>query len=174
MQRRRLGVIALAATLLLAGCTGFGGGGTPVPETAPTATLETSDTPETTPTPTATTDGACERPTPRPVPEMRLINRLEDPRSLTVTVTPRDGAPAVYDETVTLGPDEDGDRYGVVPEAGEYRINASLPDTTSASTVMEMEPGDRYSITTVIVQEDRILIERLGIHPEPTPTPCPS
>lgn len=176
MQRRTPGAIALVVTLLLAGCTGFGGGGTPVPETSPTATPESADTPEPTPTPTPTaTDGeACEQPTPRPVPDMRLINRVDDPRSLIVTVAPRDGGPAVYNETVTLGPDEDGDRYEVVPEAEEYRIKASLPDNTSASTVMEMDPGDRYSITTVIVQENRILIERLGIHPEPTPTPCPS
>lgn len=160
--------------VLLAGCSGFGGTGTAVPEASPTPTAEATATPETTGSPGTATVQSCERPTPKPVPDMRFINRLDEPRSLTVTVGPGDGTATVFEETLTLGADEDVDRYDVIPERAQYRITASLPENTSATTTMEMKPRDRYGIVTVIVREDRILVERLGIHPEPTPTPCPS
>lgn len=179
MQTGSLAVFALVAVLAIAGCTGVGGPGTPVPDTtsSPTPTASTtaspSPTPNTTPTLTPTaTAGSCERPTPDPVPDLLLANRLDDSRSLSVTITPADRSSPIYEETLRLGPDEDADRYDVVPEPNRYRITASLPDNTSATRVMELEPGNRYGIVTVTVQKEGILVERLNVHPEPTPTPC--
>jgi hypothetical protein len=166
-------VIATGVVVLLAGCSGFGGTGTAVPGASPTPTAEATATPEPTGSPGTTTARSCERPTPRPVPDMRFSNRLDESRSLTVTVEPRNGSSAVFEETLSLGADEEVDRHDVVSERARYRIAASLPGNTSATTTMEIQPRDRYGIVTVILREDRILVERLGIHPEPTPTPCP-
>jgi len=88
-----------------------------------------------------------------------------------VTVTPQNRSSTVFDETVTVSGDEEVDRTDVVPKQNEYRIEATHQNTTETAT-MEMTPGDRYNIVTVIVQDGQLSIERLGIHPEATPTPC--
>lgn len=181
MRTDTLAVFALVSVLAIAGCTGAGGPGTPVPEGSPTPNWTGSPSPtgspipttSPTPTPSPTPNtGFCERPTPDPVPDLSLINRLDESRSVSVTITPADGTSPVYEESLTLEADEDVDRYEVVPGTDSYRITASLPVNTSATGVMEIEPGNRYSIVTVIVREDRVFVERLNVHPEPTPTPC--
>lgn len=142
--------------VLSAGCVGAGGGADPVaaPTTAPTA--------------------SCDRQTPPPIPDLRVINRLDEPRSLTVTVAPKNGSTPMMDETLSLEASAEVDRVDVIDESGEYRLTARVSDSTAASTVMEIGADDRYSIVTITVQADRVLIERLGVHPQPTPTPCPA
>jgi len=156
VPRRPWGLVAAGVLVLLAGCVGGGAA------------------PETAPAPSRTAAASCDRQVPSPIPDLRFINRLDEPRSLTVTVVPKNGSTPIIDETVTLDASADVDRVDVVDESAAYRITATLPDNTSASTVMEIEPGDRYGIVTITVQADRVLIERLGVHPEPTPTPCPA
>jgi hypothetical protein len=159
MERRSYAILAVGLVLLSAGCLGFGGSGPTSSGTTPT------DQPQASPTPD------CEQPTPEPVPDVQVINRLADSQSVSVTVTPQNGGSTVFSETVTVPGDEEVDRYEVVPDQGEYLIEATHQSTTETAT-MEMTPGDRYNIVTVIVQDGALSIERLGVHPGPTPTPC--
>lgn len=159
METRSYVVLAVGLALLSAGCLGFGGSEPTSSEPAPT------DQPEASPTPD------CDQPTPEPVPDVQVINRLADSQSVSVTVTPHNGSSTVFSETVTVTGDEEVDRHDVVPKENQYRIEATHQNRTETAT-MEMTPGDRYSIITVIVRDGALSIERLGVHPEATPTPC--
>jgi hypothetical protein len=197
MQTRSLPLAALVAAVVLAGCVGFGAGGSSTPEstpqptdapnlgpttTAPTVPATATDTApppaatdaaDATDSSTRTNQSTCSRSTPRPHPDLRLINRVDDARELSVNATRENASRPAYEETLTLGPDEDVDRYDVIPERDTYRIVADSPNATATTTVMEVRPDSRYSIVTVILYEEVVVVETLGVHPRQTATPCP-
>lgn len=173
----------------VAGCSGSGSGdgaddpsgstdSTPVAEGTTPGSADTTE-PETTrvETPTAPGDtgtpGSCDRPTPRPVPDLRVYNRTEERLDVTVAVTPASGDEPAYRETVTVPPGEEADRFDVFPAEETYRVVADLPDGRSGEGTIDGGRVDRYGIATVTVTSDDVWIERLGVHPEPTATPCP-
>jgi hypothetical protein len=192
-RRRLLWWTGAALAAGVAGCSGSGSGdgaddpsgspdSTPVAEETtprPPDTTGTGTTPETTRAGTTTGPGdtgeagSCTRPTPRPIPDLRLYNRTDERLDVTVAITPDSGSEHVYRETVAVPPGEETDRYDVFPAEETYRVVAILPDGRSGEGRIDGGRVDRYGIATVTVTSDDVWIERLGVHPETTATPCP-
>lgn len=180
VHRRR--VLQFGAGLLagLAGCasgpdrsTADEGPGTDAPPSTDGST--TTDARSTTDTPAHYGHGDCETPTPEPVPDLNVYFRADQPRRVTVTVTRADGSgDPVFREEFERAGDETVRRYDVFPADDTYRIEAELPGGETNAKEMDVERNDRYGIVTVSVQgPDTVYVERLGVHPEATPTPCP-